>query len=530
MIMKTKYLNTYKRLFLVMIAAAFLGCESNLDIEQQGVTSSENFYQSDSDALEAIAAVYESWRGSLYTQYFLKNLLSDDIHCGGGARGDNSQFEQLNEYNFTPANTSVSDLFATYYNVIYLSNLVINRVGSDTEIRQRAVAEAHAIRGAVYFDLITLWGEVPYVISELSPEEYQQPNGSLSELWALVEDDLTYAIDSGALPTKGSAEDMAEPARLTVEAAKSFYGKALLFQERYAESATVLKEVINSGNFQLYPTFDDVLREVSDFSSESVFEYNSLNDAANPWTQGNLLWGIMHGWRSDKLNLFGYFGGLHPIYPAGWGFANPTEELYSAFVEMEGPQGVRLQGTIKTYYELLGMYIALNEGSSVYGNEGYFNWKHRYVGYEVIETSYGFTTTANIRVMRYAEVLLMASEACLQSGDTASALQYINEVRSRVELPALGAVTLQDIKKEKRLELCFEGIRYQDLVRWGDTDALSERGHEIPIFSGLNADGSFNVTYPYSNPNYGFQAKHNLLPFPEHEMNVNQNINQNPGW
>jgi len=178
------------------------------------------------------------------------------------------------------------------------------------------------------------------------------------------------------------------------------------------------------------------------------------------------------------------------------------------------------------------MDITINEGSSLYGHEGYFNWKHRYLGSEIITASSGFSISANYRVMRYAEVLLLAAEAAVESGDNSSALNYINMVRERAELPALDEVTLEDIKKEKRLELAFEQVRYQDLIRWGDAAvALGNQYQKIPVFYGLADDGSFDVQYPYENSRYGFQSGRNeLLPIPEHEINVNQNITQNPGW
>ena len=148
------------------------------------------------------------------------------------------------------------------------------------------------------------------------------------------------------------------------------------------------------------------------------------------------------------------------------------------------------------------------------------------MGSEVIENSFGFATKTNFRVMRYAEVLLMAAEACLLSNDEGSALNYINQIRLRAQLSPLSEVTMEDIKNEKRLELWMEGTRFQDLVRWGDAaTVLANQGQQIPVFNGTN------VSYPYTNTTYGFKAgKHELLPFPEHEMNVNKNIQQNPGW
>ena len=93
---------------------------------------------------------------------------------------------------------------------------------------------------------------------------------------------------------------------------------------------------------------------------------------------------------------------------------------------------------------------------------------------------------------------------------------------------------MDDLKKEKRLELCLEGCRYQDLIRWGDAaEVLGEQWERIPNFAGKAADGSYVLQYPDINVNatYGFvEGKHNLLPIPEREMNVNPNMKQNPGW
>jgi hypothetical protein len=127
--------------------------------------------------------------------------------------------------------------------------------------------------------------------------------------------------------------------------------------------------------------------------------------------------------------------------------------------------------------------------------------------------------------MRYAEVLLMAAEAYLMSNDHTNALKCINEVRSRAKLNALTSVTLDDIKKEKRLELCNEGVRYQDLVRWGDAKSvLANQGAKVPSLS------TTGVVWPVTNQNYGFKDKNMLLPIPLKETELNSNIQQNNGW
>lgn len=126
---------------------------------------------------------------------------------------------------------------------------------------------------------------------------------------------------------------------------------------------------------------------------------------------------------------------------------------------------------------------------------------------------------------RYAEVLLLAAEANLEAGNTDVALKDINEIRLRAKETPLTSVTLNDIKTEKRLELCLESTRFQDLVRWGDAkNALASQGKEIPNYS------SKGVSWDFTNSTFGFQDKHMLLPIPLKERELNPNIQQNTGW
>lgn len=127
--------------------------------------------------------------------------------------------------------------------------------------------------------------------------------------------------------------------------------------------------------------------------------------------------------------------------------------------------------------------------------------------------------------MRYAEVLLYAAEANLMAGNQAKADTYLNMVRSRAKLGNKTA-TMEAIKTERQLELWCEGVRFQDLVRWGDASkVLANRGKSRPY---LMPDGTVNhLDYATT----GFvSGKHELLPFPTSEINSNPNLVQNPSW
>jgi hypothetical protein len=172
-------------------------------------------------------------------------------------------------------------------------------------------------------------------------------------------------------------------------------------------------------------------------------------------------------------------------------------------------------------------------GQGLYGHEGYFSWKHRILGSEVVGDVPIYWHN-NAVYLRLGEVLLLGAEASLLSGDQSSALNYINQVRKRAQLPDLASVTLEDIKIEKRLELWNEGVRYFDLQRWGDAaNAMNGKLAQIPTFFGFNEDSTYDVRFLHTNPagSYGFKmGKHEYLPYPEQEILINPNLIQNPGW
>lgn len=186
-----------------------------------------------------------------------------------------------------------------------------------------------------------------------------------------------------------------------------------------------------------------------------------------------------------------------------------------------------MQKTLLNSDQMTAYGVKLNPGQNIYGCEGYLFFKNRVLKSDnIMDASYfqGFQYTDR-KIMRYAEVLLLAAEANLEAGNTDIALKDINEIRERAKETPLLSVTLDDIKTEKRLELCLESTRFQDLVRWGDAKkALASQGKEIPNYS------SKGVSWDFSNSTFGFQDKHMLLPIPLKERELNPNIQQNTGW
>ena len=503
-----------------------VSCNSELDIEKHGnMGSMDTYYTTDENINSASASLYLQVRSNYFSWYFLKNLLSDDVWCGGGQRGDNGEMEKLNEYNFDTNHGSVEGVYSGLYSIIYKANLIIDMTQGETAVMKRAINEAKVFRAWAHFELVTLWGTAPKVDHLLTPGEYRQANGTPADTWAFIEQDLTEAINSGTLPSKNSVNDEETGIRITKETAQAFLGKAYLFQGKYSEAASMLDNVINSGKYALFTgDYDAQFHAAANNNCESVFELQKRYDTEQMWNQFDMTF-LMQGWRSDKLK---YKGDAAKLIATGtYGFCNPRKSLYDAFVDWEGADGYRLNKTIWTYPQLNDFGVTISGSNAVYGNEGYFYWKGQSLKDDVVTdmTFFQGGQYINLKIMRYAEVLLMAAEAQLQAGNSGKALDYINQIRTRAQEAPLTSVSLNDIKTEKRLELCLECIRYQDLVRWGDAKtAMGSQGKEIPAFT---TDG---IQWNWQNTVYGFQDKNMLLPIPLKELELNPNMVQNPGW
>jgi hypothetical protein len=532
--MKTKYF------FLsILFIGLCCSCEDLLDIPQKGVTSVENFYQSDEDAMEAVTAVYNNWRAAFTSGFQFKNLLADDLHKAGAYRGDNESFENVWELALTPSNCEyLGAYFQQLYQTIYKANLITEHFTNESEVKTRVLAEAKFFRAYCYFELVTLWGPVPLVTKELSPSEYQQPNGEIPKLWAQIETDLTEAINSNALPSKNNINDKETGIRVTKEAALAFLGKVYLYEGKYGEAKTELTKVVSSNLYELIDNFGDLYHIEADNCKEYLLETNRHNDANNMFAQGGWL-GILCNWGFGSFLTIVDDAKATAAYDfkkdQGYAFFNPSKSLYDAFVAEETANGYRLNLSIKTWQQVMNMGISVTANIRMFGNEGLWRWKFLPKQAEESTIMPWGGNYANTPVIRYADVLLMLAEAGVQTSDN-TASNYLNTVRSRAQLGTKSPVTLADVKLERRLELAMEALRFQDLIRWGDAPAvLAEKGKQLPTFS-ITVTGTSPTSWAveYENnekPDAGFTVgRDELLPFPQTEMNVNDIINQNPGY
>lgn len=527
-------------LSIFLLLAVFSNCsEDFLDTKQQGATTVEDFYGTETQIFQGILGCYDFlqnvWLNVEYTPLMTYTMMSDEVYCGGSLRGDALKLEEVNEYRHGSDNGLMYDIFSQPYYGIYRSNVILENVEDVNAFNKVVRAEAKALRAFWYFHLVVNFGDVPLVTQTLLPSEYAQPRSPAADIWAQIEDDLTAAIAD--LPLK-SAQSQRDKARLSKGAAQALLGKAYLFQEKFTEAAAELQKVIDSGEYGLYPDFSKVLKKDSELGTESVFEVMQPVSAYSRSSVPPRV-GQVQGERSRWMRFYGPKGG-------GWfetgtlgikdgfNFSLPKYAMYQAFVD--AGDTIRRMGTIISESELkakggdmrnpLFATAALPQGTLPWSSDSCIRLKFQQWVSETgpVEEHYNYGT--NVRLIRYADVLLMAAEAYNRKPgpDDAMALGYVNEVRDRVNLPDLavtGEELFEAIKTERRLELMFEGHRYHDLIRWGDAeDVLKDQGKQIP-----KGDGTW-----YQIDGAGFKERNWLMPIPAQEMDVNPKMTQNPGY
>lgn len=537
--MKTSYM-----IPLLSVAALLsLGsCTDKLDIPQQGVLSPENYYQTDDEAESAVATCYADFRilhdGLALswidgTQIGVKTPLADEVYSGGGSFGDIDNYFRLSGFTHTETHTGISAMYANSYNLIYAANLVLEKVNPETSPRMaRCVAEAHFFRAYAYLDLIIYFGEVPYVDHVIVAGDYPG-HCDKATLWTLVENDLNAAL---SLPSKKSKDDYETAVRVTKEAVQAYLAKAYLWQGKYEDAARVAGEVIDSELYDLVSIddFGKFYHVSGNYNEEYIlFTNRFVNDNDNAFAQSGPLplftqWRFQDTFRASSDTYI--WSGANQGYG---GLQGCTKSLYDAFEPGDG----RRPHTVVTVDEAAALGVTLNSKATIHGCEGYLRVKH--LAYkEDISNSNSFAyyggILSNRCVMRLGELLLIGAEAALQSGDQQSADKWLSRVRVRAGLNGKSGVTMEDIKREKRVEMALEGCRFEDLVRWGDAAAvLGERGKLIPRFN-YEADGStWNVTWDNDNQanDPGFKSgKNELLPFPQSARQNNPNLGQNEGY
>jgi hypothetical protein len=474
----------YKYLFIALAIISFGSCsEEFVDIEPKGVFLSENYYSNEQQCTASLVGVYDAIRknsAGFENMISMMNAGSDDFYAGGGDAKDGQQLQDFSTHSLTSINVPGS-FWNDHYQGVFRANVLLSKLPEadmSDAVKSRIAAEAKSLRAIYYFNLVRMFKNIPLILVPVTTQTmYDVEQAAPEAVYAQIEKDLIEAIP--VLPSTVPA--LTDAGRLTKGGAQAMLGKVYLFEGKKTEAATVLAAVngtpgaVNQYGNKLLAKFSDLWVASNKFNTESLIEV--CHSAA-----GNTDWGFYASSRDEgnTLNLMigprNYSktaGSSAPDLPSGWGFNIITQNLYDAI-----KADPRFGATVLD----LNPYVASKEAkyNASYQNTGYFLSK--YVPRATDVSTGGGNVELNYRqntyIIRLADTYLMEAEA-LGSGARAQAL--LDAVRTRVGLPSV-PVTLQAIKNERRMEFAGEGLRFFDLVRWGDAaTVLANRGFNAGI-------------------------------------------------
>ena len=569
---------------MLLAAMTFTGCY-DLETYPGDKVNEGTFYKTGDHAHQGLMGIYGMLRlNEAYGYQFCFD------HLGDIAYGYNYYMMFLATY--TDRDGTIQAHWQTFYDGIHRVNTFIRSVKgmrgiiTDEQINEY-VAEAKFLRAMFYFSLTDLFGGVPYYDESTNVNEefmnLKQPRSSLEEVRAHILEDLDEAIKY--LPVEHAAS---EYGRATKGAAYALRGKVHLYDKEWQSAINDFEEIVyNKSNNYGYALDDDYARVFKLYngakSPETVFSIQNKSGVGTEYgMQIQALMGCRGAYGScwnntvpstQLVDMYEFKDGRpfnwNEIFP-GYNAMTPEQRKELLSVEMDGSGTIvglreadtakilsaytcrdpRLMATvIVPYSHYMGnigrttnvdLIFALDHnlagnanGGTIQNNAGWVSYLYRKF---VTEGDQGGAISNRLHtpfafpLIRFADVLLMLSEAYNEAGQLDKAVTEFNKVRARVGMPGLNSgpawmvvsnkeQMAERIRKERAVEFAGEGLRFSDLRRWG-----YEIAHKT-----LNNVDAVNI---YGEPIYThlFTERDMLWPIPGVERERNKELTQNPGW
>ena len=508
-----------KIIYIGLIFAATLlplgSCTDLLDQKPQGEwvegDGSGGSFQSDIFTLYARIRGYHITSGT--TALAIHNFRSEDAEKGSTAADGAAHGIMFDDFEYIATNGLLSSYWTGNYEIINLSNKILDDIAdlesegddlSEGDLVNKS--EAHFFRAFAFFNLVRAFGDVPKIdFSIENAEEANIAKSPASEIYALIDSDLEIATQH--LPRVWAPVYIG---RVTWGAARSLHARTYMMRSDWSNMNIAATEVIQSGLYDLNTPYNKIFRETGENSSESVFELQATATSSQPAS-------------NDIGSQFAEVQGVRGAgdWNLGWGWHTPTEHMADAFEPGDPRKDETLLYFIKTGEDPSSIPTNQPYGEKPIANGDVINKYYNKKAYTNPTLRATYTRSGhwfNIRIIRYADVVLMAAESANELGRTAEALNYLEMVRARArgtnnavlpEITTTNQGELRDaIRHERRVELGMEFDRFYDLVRWGIARDV------------LHAAGKT-----------GYQDRHELLPLPQNEVDKSNGILvQNPNY
>lgn len=562
--MKNRYIQSIVIKVCLLFTVTLLlttSCSDFLDKQPPADISDNSFWTGEGDAKLALVGCYRFHTGWTHEDFATpQGLLYLDFAGGHGVEKENFTTSGMASSNTVATSEQVEGFWKNAYIQIAHYNTFMDNIDycpMDDTKKKRWIAEVKCLRAYYFLYLAFHYKDVPMPLTTLTVDEAntirQTPQ---AEVYAQAEKDLLDAI-----PLLKSSHDPEEYGRHTKASANVILSRIYLAQGKFAEAAPVLKGIIDSGIYELDrrngdDSYEKLFQIGGEYSPEMIFCIQGIKDlftnSRYQYLYPEACYGGWHQFAPYNELVREYFctdgKDIHTsaVYDDNDPYTNRDIRLYASF--FLPPLGT-YPGTM--YNDIVYDCFKGSNTSDSYNRYTLFNGYCPKKGCDPQITSNLAATYTYTPLMRYAEVLLSYLEAVNESTpnaiDQALLDLTINDVRGRVNLAPirLTEVSSQElvrkaVRKERRVELAFEGFRYFDVLRWGT--AIDELNH---TFTGVklsddptarNYRGSGATASPVDgNMYYQFEKRtwsaHNrYFPIPQSELNINKNLKPQDGY
>ena len=490
-------------LWILPVGILFISCEKFLTEIPLDTYTTDSKYKNQADFVQAIAGVYSSNMGlySDHAGWFSRvNLRSDDSRTGGDYTYGFTEFTE-NNVDVTFLNNGWKQLFK----IITFSNLILDKIDggefTDAKMKEYIRGEALFFRAYAYWTLCWQFGGMPLYKKEMSIEEIRKiPRSTQDETFDFSIADYKSAYD--LLPEEWSNENRG---RITKYAAAGMLARLYMFRRNFSAAKPYLEAIINSGKFRKDAEYVDCFSDKDEYSGERVW--------AIEFTGGQLGKGTSYPTSAFPQGL----PTVNPYMPfSGY---NTAVRVSQSMIEAYEPGDLRKGVTAITN-------VLFSTGLDTVSW-----WCTKYIHYVKYKPQAANDWATNFNILRYTDVEMMYAEVLNEQGYNAhgDAFRIINEVRARAGLPPLDPAVVSDqskfreaIKHERRVEFSWEGLRWLDLIRWGDVVQVMNEFFKHPD------EPKIGGVTPYS-----MKPHQILFQIPKDQLDRYNDINimwQNPGY
>jgi len=453
-----------------------------------------NYYKTASDAEGGLVGAYQ--QAFLNDQYWVWDYVTNGDaradNCFAG--GDNPDNFAIDNFIVTPQNGNITRNWQGLYQDIYAANIVLDYVPKipatqfAANRQQEILSEVKFIRALSYFNLVTTFGDVPLILSTIDfPAKPSRT--AATAVYAQIEKDLTEA--EAVLPVTASSVGHA-----TKGAVQALLAKVYAQEGKYQQCLDYCTKVTTSGKYSLVPNFANLF-DGSKNTSESIFEIQ--HSSASGFTTFNVSLYLPAKFGTYSFKKFNLpTNDLVNLYQSQHDNIRLNSSIYLAAV---GTDGLAAGDPIPAPYTTTMATVPF-----------LYKWKTNI-------SQFGGGTDNTI-LLRLADIILLQAEALNQLGQTGAAIPLINQIRARVSLAPITVTSKDDVAlailNERRMELAFEGNRWNDLLRFGQQYTISLMNKQVdPTGKVLN----YNVT-----------PTKLVYPVPFNEIQLDGNLTQNPGY